>query len=78
MRRNDEKETLRQFVMQIEAAGEAGSNQWKGEIANYATINTGVLGLMLESAMQVPLMVQVRSLLHEIGGEKPGSYRNRL
>ncbi|WP_161599934.1 serine hydrolase [Pseudomonas sp. MPC6] len=69
--RNDEKETLRQFIEQIEASGEAGSNQWQGKIANYATINTSVLGLMLENAMQVPLMAQVRVLLHEIGGENP-------
>ncbi|MEH6577673.1 MAG: serine hydrolase [Amphritea sp.] len=69
--RNDEQETLRQFILQIAAAGDDGSNQWQGEIANYATINTSVLGLILENAMQVPLMVQVRALLHEIGGENP-------
>ena len=69
--RNDERETLRQFIHVIEAAGENGSNVWDGEIANYATINTSVLGLMLEKAMQTPLASQVRELLHEVEGENP-------
>ena len=39
------------------------------EIANYATINTSVLGLALEHAMKIPLANQVRVLLHEVGAE---------
>ena len=68
MQRNDERETLRQFITAIDP-GEGGSTKWTGEIANYATINTSVLGLALEGAMKVPLADQVRDLLHEIGAE---------
>jgi len=66
--RNDQRETLRQFVAAIEPAA-GGSTEWTGEIANYATINTSVLGLALERATETPLAAQVRNLLHEIGGE---------
>jgi len=69
LQRNDKKETARAFVQEIELAPEAESNEWKGEIANYATVNTNVLGLILESATGVPLSQQVRSLLHEVGGQ---------
>jgi CubicO group peptidase (beta-lactamase class C family) len=69
LQRNDKKETARMFVQEIELAPEAESNEWKGEIANYATVNTNVLGLILESATGVPLSQQVRSLLHEVGGQ---------
>ena len=71
LQRNDTRETLRQFIHSIEAAGDHGSNAWDGEIANYATINTSVLGLILENATQIPLVAQVRELLHQIGGENP-------
>ena len=69
LQRNDTKETIRAFLQDIELAPEAESNEWKGEIANYATVNTNVLGLILESATGVPLSQQVRSLLHEVGGQ---------
>ena len=68
LQRNDERETLRQFITAIEP-GSGGSTEWTGDIANYATINTSVLGLAIEGATQTPLASQVRALLHEIGGE---------
>lgn len=71
LQRNDERETLRQFIQVIEAAGKDGSNKWQGEIANYATINTSVLALALERAMNESLSSQVRKLMHRIGGENP-------
>lgn len=71
LQRNDERETLRQFIRQIEATGENGSTEWRGEIANYATINTSVLAFAIESATKVPLAMQVRDLLHSVGGENP-------
>jgi CubicO group peptidase (beta-lactamase class C family) len=71
LQRNDKRETLRHFIPQIEAAGDDGTNEWHGEIANYATINTSVLGLALENATKVSLAVQVRYLLHRVGGENP-------
>ncbi|MEH6452154.1 MAG: serine hydrolase [Psychromonas sp.] len=67
LQRNDKRETLRDFIPAIQAAGE--TNQWDGEIANYATINTSVLGLILESATGIPLSQQVRNLMHDIEGE---------
>ncbi|RJG50499.1 serine hydrolase domain-containing protein [Motilimonas pumila] len=67
LQRNDSRETLREFIPTIKAAGE--TNEWDGEIANYATINTSVLGLILEAATNVPLEQQVRELMHDIGGE---------
>jgi CubicO group peptidase (beta-lactamase class C family) len=71
LQRNDERETLRQFITDIQAAGEGGSNEWRGDIANYATINTSVLGLAIERAKKVPLSRQVGELMHRIGGENP-------
>ena len=71
LQRNDMRETLRQWIRQIQAAGENGSNEWQGEIANYATINTSVLGLAIENATGVSLAKQVRELLHSVGGENP-------
>ena len=68
LQRNDERETLRQFIEAIEP-GQGGTTEWSGEIANYATINTSVLGLALERATARSLAAQVRDLLHEIGGE---------
>ena len=68
MQRNDQRETLRHFITAIEQ-GAGDSTRWTGEIANYATINTSVLGLAIEHAMKVPLTNQVRDLLHEIGAE---------
>jgi CubicO group peptidase (beta-lactamase class C family) len=71
LQRNDDRETLLQFIQQIQAGGEDGSNEWKGEIANYATVNTNVLGLALERATGTPLAEQVRLVLHRVGGENP-------
>ncbi len=67
LQRNDTRETLRDFIPSIKAAGD--TNEWKGEIANYATINTSVLGLVLEGATGISLSQQVRNLMHDIGGE---------
>ena len=69
LQRNEERETLRDFIPNIEAMGD--TNEWEGEIANYATINTSVLGLILEGATGKSLAQQVRELLHEVGGENP-------
>ena len=71
LQRNDERETLIQFIQDIKAGDEDGSNVWKGEIANYTTVNTNVLGLALERAVGLSLVRQVRDLLHLIGGENP-------
>jgi CubicO group peptidase (beta-lactamase class C family) len=70
LQRNDKRETLGQFIKDIQV-GEGETNEWNGEIANYATINTNVLGLALERATGVPLAKQVRDLLHRVGGENP-------
>jgi CubicO group peptidase (beta-lactamase class C family) len=69
LQRNDKRETIRAFVQAIELAPEAASNKWKGEMANYATVNTSVLGLIIEAATGVPLSQQVRDLLHEVGAQ---------
>lgn len=71
LQRNDNRETLLKFIQDIQAGGENGSNEWNGEIANYATVNTNVLGLALERALSMPLDGQVRNLLHRVGGENP-------
>jgi len=68
LQRNDERETLGKFIKDIQV-GKGDSNEWNGEIANYATINTNVLGLALERATGVPLAKQVRDLMHRVGGE---------
>ncbi len=65
--RNEERETLREFVAKITPAGD--SNEWTGDIANYATVNTNVLMLILESAAKEPADVMVRNLFEEVGGE---------
>jgi CubicO group peptidase (beta-lactamase class C family) len=70
LRPNDNRETLREFIGAIEP-GTGGTTEWHGEIANYATINTSVLGFAVEHATQIPLSEQVRRLLHRIGGENP-------
>ena len=69
LQRNNNRETLLQFIQEIDAGGENGSNAWQGDIANYATINTNVLGLALERATKAPLSKLVRELLHRVGGE---------
>jgi len=69
LQRNDERETIKQFVQEIEIAPGDASNVWQGEIANYATINTSVLGLVIEASTGIPLENQVRQLLHRIGGQ---------
>lgn len=71
LQRNDKRETLVQFIKDIKAGGENGTNEWNGEIANYTTVNTNVLGLAIERAMQKPLAAQVRDILHRVGGENP-------
>ncbi|MGY5450469.1 serine hydrolase domain-containing protein [Agarivorans sp. MS3-6] len=68
LQRNDKRQTLREFASDIDAMG--ASNQWQGEIANYATINTNVLMLILEAATETPAAQLVRELMHDIGGEK--------
>ena len=45
--------------------GSGGSTEWAGDIANYATINTSVLGLAIEGATQTPLADQVRDLVRD-------------
>lgn len=71
LQRNDERETLAQFIQDIQAGGENGSNRWDGEIANYATVNTNILMLALERALSLSAASQVRYLLHKVGGENP-------
>lgn len=70
LQRNDERETLSQFIRDIQV-GDGDSTEWTGDIANYATINTSVLGLAIAHATQVPLADLVRRLLHTVGGENP-------
>ncbi|MGF1749963.1 serine hydrolase domain-containing protein [Vibrio cionasavignyae] len=67
MQRNDERLELRDWIESIEKMGQ--SNEWQGDIANYATINTSVLGWLVESATGVGLDQQIRDLFHEVGGE---------
>lgn len=67
MQRNDERLGLRDWIESINAMGK--SNEWKGDIANYATINTSVVGWLVEAATGVSLQQQVRELFHEVGGE---------
>ena len=68
LQRNNKREALGQFIKDIQV-GKGESNEWDGEIANYATINTNVLGLALERATGVSLAKQVRDLMHRVGGE---------
>ena len=76
MQRNDERLTLRAWIGQVEAMGD--SNEWKGEIANYATINTSVVGWLVEAATGKSLQQQVRELFHEVGGGKHYVHGDRL
>ena len=69
--RNDKKETLNDFVKDIKAGGENGSNEWNGEIARYTTVNTNVLALALINAYEAAPDKHVRQILHKIGGENP-------
>ncbi len=69
LQRNDVRETLRDFVQDIQIAPGANSNVYEGEVANYATINTNVLGLIIQEATGIPLEEQVRDLLHKVGGQ---------
>jgi len=69
LQRNDKRETLVEFVQDIQIAPGAKSNVYKGEIANYATINTNVLGLIIQEATGIPLEKQVRDLLHKVEGQ---------
>ena len=67
MQRNDDRMELREWIESITAMGD--SNEWQGEIANYATINTSVVGWLVEAATGESLAKQVRDLFHEVGGE---------
>jgi len=69
--RNDEKETLNDFVKDIKAGGKNGSNEWNGEIARYTTVNTNVLSLAIINAYGAAPDKLVRQMLHKIGGENP-------
>lgn len=70
LQRNDERETIKQFVQEIDVAPGSETNVWDDpDIANYATINTSVVGLIVEAAMGIPLANQVRDILHKVGGE---------
>ncbi|MGR5284136.1 serine hydrolase domain-containing protein [Vibrio maritimus] len=69
LRRNESGEALKDFIQDIELAPGASSNEWNGEMANYATINTSVLGLLVEKASGVSLAKQVRDMMHQVGGE---------
>ncbi|MGF1751748.1 serine hydrolase domain-containing protein [Vibrio cionasavignyae] len=69
LRRNDDRETTAQFVKEIDIAPGSTSNEWTKGHANYASINTATLGLIVEKATGVPLQTQVRNLMHRIGGQ---------
>ena len=67
--KNPKRETLADFIKLLKAGGNDGSNEWKGEYANYASINTIVLTLAIDRVSDVPVSRQVRDLMHDIGGE---------
>jgi CubicO group peptidase (beta-lactamase class C family) len=69
LQRNDERETIKQFIQDIDVAPGSETNVWDGEIASYAAINTSILGLIVEAAMGISLANQVRNILHKVGGE---------
>lgn len=69
LRRNDDRETTKQFVKVIDIAPGSISNEWTKGKANYASINTATLGLIVEKATGIPLQTQVRDLMHRIGGQ---------
>jgi CubicO group peptidase (beta-lactamase class C family) len=64
--RNDEQTTLAEFVPQIQV-GAGGSNEWKGDTLNYASINTNILVLAIERATGIDASRQIRNLLHKVG-----------
>jgi CubicO group peptidase (beta-lactamase class C family) len=68
--RNPKRETLSDFITLLKPGGEDGSNEWQGEYANYASINTIVLTLEIDRVSDLPVSRQVRNLMHDIGGEK--------
>jgi CubicO group peptidase (beta-lactamase class C family) len=68
--KNPKRETLADFIKMLKPGGKDGGNEWKGEFANYATINTIVLTLAIDRVSDVPVSRQVRDLMHDIGGEK--------
>ncbi|WP_339671861.1 serine hydrolase [Dasania marina] len=61
--------TRREFAQQLKPLNKNGSNENKSGNLYYATINTEVAGWALERAMGKPLSLQVREIMHEIGGE---------
>ena len=69
LQRNDKRETVELFVQEIDVAPDSKSNEWKGDIANYATINTTVLGMTVAAASDNSLENMVRNVLHRIGGQ---------
>lgn len=69
LQRNDKRETISQFIQDIDIAPNKKSNKWDGKFANYATINTTVLGVALANAANLRLEDMVRRLLHRIGGQ---------
>ncbi|MEH6550681.1 MAG: serine hydrolase [Pseudomonadales bacterium] len=64
--RNDEQTTLAEFLPRVKV-GAGGSNEWTGDIANYASINTNVLVLAIERATGVSAAKQIRALLQRVG-----------
>ena len=66
--RNDAQMTLEEYVPQVQV-GPGGSTVWKGDIANYASINTNVVTLAIQNATGKPAADIVRRILHKVGGE---------
>lgn len=61
---NDELVSRREFAQGLKSAADKGSDFFR-----YATINIEVAGWAIERAINKPLALQVRELMHEIGGE---------
>ncbi|MEG3765243.1 serine hydrolase domain-containing protein [Alteromonas sp. 14N.309.X.WAT.G.H12] len=59
----------RDFAQSLQPSPHHSSNENTENTMVYATINTEVSGWILERAMNKPLAMQVRELMHDIGGE---------
>jgi CubicO group peptidase (beta-lactamase class C family) len=59
----------REFAKNLRTLSPHSSNENTDNTIVYATINTEVAGWILERAMKKTLSLQVRELMHEIGGE---------
>ncbi|MEP0354668.1 serine hydrolase [Paraglaciecola sp.] len=59
----------REFAKKLKSRSPEVNKKVNDSSIIYATINTEVAGWVLERAMQTPLALQVRELMHEIGGE---------